>query len=127
MFSDCENHWANDTINSVYDARIISGYSENLFKPDKNITRAEFCAFLMRSLSLEEGVYSGEYADVSPQSWYAGVIQTMLNCGIVKGVGNENFAPNAPVTREQITVMIMRAYSIIKPDMPKGVLAFSDN
>ena len=51
----------------------------------------------------------------------------MLNCGIVKGVGNENFAPNAPVTREQITVMIMRAYSIIKPDMPKGVLAFSDN
>lgn len=127
VFSDCENHWANDTINSVYDAGIISGYSKNLFKPDKNITRAEFCAFLMRSLSLEEGVYSGEYADVSPQSWYAGVIQTMLNCGIVKGVGNENFAPNAPVTREQITVMIMRAYSIIKPDMPKGVLAFSDN
>lgn len=126
-FSDCEGHWANDPINSVYASGIVSGYSENLFKPDKDITRAEFCAFLMRSLSLEEGIYSGEYADVSPQSWYAGVIQTMQNCSLVKGVGNENFLPNAPITREQIAVIIMRAYSMVKSDMPKGVLSFSDN
>lgn len=127
VFSDCENHWAKETINSVYASGIISGYSENLFKPDKNITRAEFCAFLMRSLSLEEGIYSGEYVDVSPQSWYAGVIQTMQNCSIIKGVGNDSFSPNAPITKEQIAVIIMRAYSLIKPDMPKGVLAFSDS
>ena len=127
VFADCENHWAKDTVNSVYASGIISGYSKNLFMPDKNITRAEFCAFLMRSLSLEDGIYSGKYADVSPQSWYAGVIQTMQNCSLVKGVGNENFLPNAPITREQIAVIIMRAYSLIKTDMPKGVLSFSDN
>lgn len=126
IFTDCENHWAKDYINAFCSAGIASGYSKELFMPDKNITRAELCALMMRSLSLEPGSYSGAFEDVSLESWYAGIIQTMQNCGIVKGTGEKLFSPNAPITREQLTVIIMRAYNLLSSDVPSVGAEFSD-
>lgn len=125
-FSDCEGHWAEKIINSVYASGIISGYSDNLFKPDINITRAEFSSLVVKSLGLEAGLYSGKYADVSLQSWYAGIIQTMLNCSLIEGVTNDNFCPNAPITREDAALILVRAYKLIRSDVPYDELSFSD-
>lgn len=127
VFADLNGHWAEDEIGLAYSAGLISGYSDNTFMPQKEITRAEFCAFLMRALGLEEGVYSGKYSDVAPQSWYAGVIQTMQNCSLVNGVEENIFMPNAPITRQQAVTIIMRAYSLIKGSVPEGKDSFTDS
>ncbi len=125
-FSDCEGHWAEEIINSVYASGIISGYSDRLFKPDINITRAEFSSLVVKSLGLEAGLYSGKYADVSLQSWYAGIIQTMQNCSLIEGVTEDSFCPNAPITREDAALILVRAYRLIRSDMPSSELGFAD-
>ncbi len=127
IFSDCKEHWAESVINTFCASGIISGYDEDTFMPNKNITRAEFCAVLMRALSLEAGSYNGAFRDVSLESWYAGIIQTMQNCALVKGIDDELFAPNAPITREQLAVIVMRAYKLIRQSAPEGELSFSDS
>lgn len=125
-FSDCESHWAEETINSVYASGIISGYSDRLFKPDINITRAEFSSLVVKSLGLDASLYSGKYADVSLQSWYAGIIQTMQNCSLIEGVTEDSFCPNAPITREDAALILVRAYRLIRSDAPSSKLEFSD-
>ena len=116
VFTDMEGHFAKNDAELLYAVNIVEGYSTGSFAPDKLVTRAEFCAFLMRSLSLEEGIYSGLFSDVSPLSWYAGVVQTIHNCSLISGVSAKEFAPNAPITREQMITIIIRAYNLIKND-----------
>ena len=115
-FKDMEGHWAENAAHILAAAGIVEGYSTGSFAPDKFVTRAEFCAFLMRSLGLEEGIYVGKFSDVSPQSWYAGVIQTIYNCSLISGISEKEFAPNAPITREQLVTILIRTYNLIKED-----------
>ncbi len=128
VFKDMENHPAKKEAELLYSAGVVEGYSTGSFAPEKLVTRAEFCAFLMRSLGLEEGVYSGIFSDVSPLSWYAGIIQTIYNCNLVSGISEKEFAPNAPITREQMITIIMRAYNLVKNDssMVTTVLPYND-
>lgn len=116
VFSDCENHWGKSIINSAYASGIISGYDDHTFRPDINITRAEFSSLVVNSLGLTGGLYSGTFADVSLQSWYAGIIQTMQNCSLINGVTENTFQPNAPITREDAALILIRAYKLIKGD-----------
>lgn len=116
VFKDMNGHFAKEDAELLYSANIVEGYQTGSFAPDKLVTRAEFCAFLMRSLSLEEGIYSGKFSDVSPLSWYAGVVQTIYNCALISGISENDFAPNAPITREQMITIIIRAYNLIKND-----------
>ncbi|MBQ2942130.1 MAG: S-layer homology domain-containing protein [Clostridia bacterium] len=129
FFTDMQGHWAENYAHILASAGIIEGYSTGSFAPDKLVTRAEFCAFLMRSLGLEEGIYSGRFSDVSPQSWYAGVVQTIYNCSLISGISEKEFAPNVPITREQLITILMRAYTLIKGDssVVATTLPFSDS
>ncbi len=116
VFTDMEGHRAKSDAELLYTAGIVEGYRTGFFAPDKLVTRAEFCAFLMRTLGLEEGIYNGTFSDVSPLSWYAGVVQTAHNCALISGVSEKEFAPNAPITREQMITIVIRAYNLIKND-----------
>ncbi len=118
-FSDLDGHWAAEDINALALAKVTEGYKGGSFAPDKNVTRAEFCAFLIRSLSLDEGIYKGAFSDVSPQSWYAGVIQTVYNCGLILGTSEKEFSPNAPITKEQMITIIMRTLNLLGKDAAK--------
>ncbi len=113
LFSDLEGHWSSSDINALAKAKITAGYKDGTFAPDKNVTRAEFCALLIRALSLDEGIYKGGFYDVSPQSWYAGVIQTVYNCSLVKGTGDNTFSPNSPITKEQMIAIIIRTMELM--------------
>lgn len=63
---------------------------------------------VVRSLGLPATGTSGFY-DVSPDAWYSGVIETASRYGIVEGVGNNLFAPDKVITREEAMAMIYRA------------------
>ncbi len=118
QFSDLEGHWASSDINALAKAKITAGYKDGTFSPDKNVTRAEFCALLVRALSLDEGIYKGDFYDVSPDSWYAGVIQTVYNCSLIRGTGDNTFSPNSPITKEQMITIIMRTFELLEKEIP---------
>ena len=109
-------------------ADIVNGRGNMLFAPDDLITRAEFSAILIRSFSLAPLYYTGGFSDVKTSNWYSGVVETVTKYNIANGVGEGRFAPDSPLTREQLAAMIMRALSLtgvkITPSVP---LKFSDS
>jgi len=94
---------------------IINGKSEGIFDPDAGMTRAEFAAIITRGLGLT-AKDTGVFTDVSSTAWYAGFVGTASAYGIVNGVGENRFDPEAAITRQEAAVMIARAAKLCGMD-----------
>ncbi|HAG04468.1 MAG TPA: hypothetical protein DCG28_03415 [Lachnospiraceae bacterium] len=94
------SHYAYNSIEHLRELSIVSGMGENNFEPSKKVTRAQLVTMLYKA-SGDEGKYSFDFNDVEKDAWYFESISWAAEKGIVSGVGNNNFAPDRPVTREE--------------------------
>lgn len=111
-FADIRSHWAQEEIDWMASRLYVTGYDVNHFQPDSKVTRAEFAAMLVRILGLQGTHADGDsqFKDVPADSWYADAVSAASDAGLIQGVGGGLFKPNESVTREQMTVMVWRAY-----------------
>lgn len=111
-FKDITNHWAKDTINNMGSRMVVNGVSEGIYQPDRNITRAEFAAIIVKALGLAPGTGKNGFSDVETSKWYSGYIETANVYGIIQGYNTTTFGPNDLITREQAMTMIANAMKI---------------
>ncbi|AOY77759.1 S-layer homology domain-containing protein [Clostridium formicaceticum] len=107
-FTDIKGHWAYNDILEMARKGFIRGYEDNSFRPEANITRAEFATILVKILKLEEKA-DLTFKDVLPDQWYFENIAKAYQAGIIRGYTPEEFRPNEFSTREQIAVMTAKA------------------
>ena len=62
-FTDIKDHWAEEEIEYGFENKIVQGYSDGLFKPDNQITRAEFTKMIIASLCTNLEIDPSPYAD----------------------------------------------------------------
>ncbi|MDD3394258.1 MAG: S-layer homology domain-containing protein, partial [Anaerotignum sp.] len=108
-FKDAEGHWAKNAINNMGSRTVVSGVGNNNYEPNRNVTRAEFAAIMVRALGLDTGLGKSSFNDVRSTDWYYGYTQTAVGYGIVSGYSNGAFGSNDSITREQAMAMIARA------------------
>ena len=72
------------------------------------MTRAMLVTVLYRLEGTPPADASNPFNDVAEQSWYTGTVIWGVENGIVSGIGNGRFAPDAPVTREQVAMILYR-------------------
>lgn len=101
--------WAKEAIYKLYEDKIISGVTKDTFCPDKMITRAEFSKLLASGLRLTGAEGDENFEDVSESDWYYSSVVALNRAGIVSGISDTEFSPDANITREDIAVMIVRA------------------
>ncbi|THF76219.1 S-layer homology domain-containing protein [Cohnella fermenti] len=129
LFSDVPSgHWAEGAIKRLAAAHIVEGISEARFEPNRQVTRGEFAALLARALQLTADGAS-PFIDVPEEEWYAQAVAASFEAGIVRGISPDSFGPDSPISREEMAVMLMRAYDrnrkpIIAQD--SGTLSYSD-
>ncbi|MNZ48116.1 Endoglucanase precursor [compost metagenome] len=112
-FSDVTSGWAKDYIELLASKHIASGVDSGRFNPKGNVTRAEFATFLGRALGLDQSAQVPSLSDIQDGAYYAGYVAALNKLGIITGYTDGTFRPNQTVTREQITVMLMRAYALV--------------
>ena len=107
-YTDIDGHWAQKEITNLSLNGIVSGYDDNSFKPDKNMTRAELTTVINRLLgnSIENTKY---VPDINAKDWFYSEIRKGIESGVIKGDANGYVRPNDLVTREEAIVMIQRA------------------
>jgi pectate lyase/pectin methylesterase-like acyl-CoA thioesterase len=126
-FADLNSHWAKADVELLASKLVVQGVSDKSFAPDQSITRAEFAALLVRGLGLTE-VQTNAYADVKANDWFAGSVGAAAQAGLVEGFEDGTFRPAAPITREQMAVMISRALEFAgKQGAGKASLSFADS
>lgn len=108
-FNDMEGHWAQGDVELMAAKQVARGMAGGAFRPDEPVTRAQFAAMLVRAMGLPPGGTLPAFRDVRPTDWYFGDLGTALNAGIISGYADGAFRPDAPVTREEVAVMVARA------------------
>lgn len=122
---DISSHWAKAAIDKAVSAGFVNGYGDGTFRPDQQVTRAEFMAMLSRALGLKEASASGSYADASRiPAWAKAYIDSAVEAGIIQGYPDGSFGPHKPLSRAELVTIIARAANL-KADGSKQ-LAFRD-
>ncbi|MEF3312644.1 S-layer homology domain-containing protein, partial [Paenibacillus sp. GYB004] len=111
-FEDTANHWAIAAVNDMGSRLIVSGVGGNRFRPDQDITRAEFAAIMVRGLGMEQGKDDASFTDVTAASWYSGAVQTAYGHDLISGFEDGSFRPDDQITREQAMVIIAKAMEL---------------
>ncbi|HHV99351.1 MAG TPA: S-layer homology domain-containing protein, partial [Clostridiaceae bacterium] len=127
-FEDISNYgWAKREIEVLASKGIVKGTSatRKIFNPSANITRADYAALLVRTLGLTAEV-SSNFDDVATGDYFYEEVGIAKELGIVKGIGNNKFAPRAEITREEMMTMTARALKAINKLKTEGTAADLD-
>lgn len=108
--------WFYDAVKYAKDNGLIDAVSENEFAPDKVVTRETFIKALYRMEKSPEAE-TVIFEDVEKNSETAKAVSWAVNCGIVNGISETEFAPNDSITREQMAAMIYRYAKYKKADL----------
>jgi len=105
-----ESYWAYPQINMLTEKGVIIGYPDGTFKPDNNVTRAEFAAMAIRALGQEHTkvVQPVHFTDIDESHWAYSDIQKALYFELVScDKDGELFRPDDSVSRaESLTVAV---------------------
>lgn len=113
-FSDASGSAYEKEINTLAAYRIVFG-DKGKFRPGDTMTRAEVCALLAQALDVYSSA-DGYFADVPKGSWYASSVNAMASLGLVSGVGDRKFAPNATMTQEEFITVLGRLVEFLNLD-----------
>ena len=100
--------WYHDGVHYALDNRIMNGVGDQLFSPNSPASRAMIVTMLWRMEGSPAGSTDLTFADVSADAWYADAIRWAASQHNVDGYSAERFAPNDPVSREQLATILWR-------------------
>lgn len=124
--SDLEGHWAKQFISYLAGEDVFkASASTGEYKPDEQVTRAEFMRYINRAFHFTERA-TVTYTDVNAQAWYYKDVQIAAKYGYINGVGNNKMNPLGKITREQAAVIIGRLYKADPAAASPSDLPFTD-
>ncbi|MHA7965969.1 DUF2252 family protein [Paenibacillus sp. CAU 1782] len=113
VFKDTTNHWAANTISRAVQLGFINGYGDGSFKPDQQISRAEFAVLLARLLGWDNDEQTGAFTDESTiKNWAIPAVKAAAVRGVITGYSDGSFQPNKAINRAEMAVMIARSLNL---------------
>ena len=106
MFTDVTKNWAYPGIQYCVTHQLMSGVGGNLFAPKMTTTRAQIVQILYNLEGEPKVSGTTPFTDLT-QNWYKDAVLWAYQTGVVVGTSATTFAPDLPVTREQIAVILM--------------------
>ena len=110
FYLDISGHWAKNSINAVSLAKLMNGYGNGLFYPDKEITREEVAKVLYYLIEKEAEGSGIDFSDVSKDRWSYEYIRKLSASRIVNGYENGEFKPQNPIKRSEIVTILGRIF-----------------
>ena len=125
-----ETDWFYGDVAYANRLKLMNGTSETAFSPNEPLTRAMLVAILYRSEGEPQIEASEAFADVDAGVYYADAVSWAKQNGIVNGVTETEFDPDANITREQIAAIMHRYAQYKGYDVSVGedtnILSFTD-
>ena len=127
-FTDLKGHWAKNYVLPLYEKGMISGKSEGVFDPEASVTRAEFLTLALKVARIKTKTFESVYADVTEEQWFAKTVTEANNRGIIPAemVVNNAFSPDTPITREEMTAILVSLWEGIRGNIKTDGKTFTD-
>lgn len=127
QFNDLSGHWAAAFVQGLVTRGLIRGFPDGTFRPQANITRAEYAAIIAKTFDLPRarGTGTGVFTDVPANFWAAAAIQKAASMGFISGFPDKTFRPGQNLTRVQALVSLVSGLGLTGGN-PNLLLFYSD-
>lgn len=116
-----EGAWFQDAVEYVYRAGLMAGTGDTTFEPNAKLTRAMTAQILYNLEGTPEVTGEATFSDMNTApDWSVDAIAWAQDTGVVAGMGDNTFAPNLKVTREQFAQMLYNYAKYKKCDLTKA-------
>jgi len=107
-FRDLVGHWSAPFVEALAEKGLVKGFLNGTFKPDSQVTRAQFAALIAAAFPDVKIIRSVErFPDVPTDFWASKAIRQAQTQGFISGFPDGSFRPNAPLTRVQAIVALV--------------------
>jgi hypothetical protein len=111
--------WYADAVTFLAARNITGGITETTFGPNETLTRGQFITLLMRAYNLQPDDNSNDNFSDAGDTYYTEYLAAAKRLGISGGVGDNKFAPEQAVTRQQMFTLLYNALKVID-QLPEG-------
>ena len=121
-------HWAASQIDILSDQGVIVGYPDGTFKPDDNVTRAEFASMAIKALGQEHTKVAQpvNFIDITSEYWAYDAIQKALYFDLISCPKDGSlFRPDDNVSREEATTVAVNALTTEQISLAKAMEVLS--
>lgn len=109
-FNDIKGIEQEEYIIHLHDTGIVNGMPDGSFRPDSNITRAEFMVLMVKALNIEGTAQNAEgFTDIEGH-WAKDIILIASKHGLVSGYGDRTMRPDNPISLAEVSSVISRAF-----------------
>ncbi len=113
FYSDMDtNHWAYKQIKQLSEQSVVVGYPDGSFKPDENVTRAEFASMAIKALGQENATVAQpvNFKDINKNFWAYNAIQKAIYFDLISNPDKgEKFRPYDSVSRAEALSIAVNA------------------
>ena len=110
-FPDLPDNWSTDALIKAVQNGLLNG-SGGYIEPNKQLTRAQLAAIMVRAFGASEEADVSEFTDLRESEWYYKDMARAVQMGIFLGDGTGSIRPDSPITRQEVFVVISRAFDI---------------
>lgn len=126
-FSDVSRHAARIEIEGLARAGAIAGFADGTFRPDAQVTRAQFAAVLSSAfVDADAPLPARTYSDVPRAHWAASAISRASAAGFLRGDPSGSFRPDAPVSRVEVVAALVSGLDYPAGDWTASAARYSD-
>jgi uncharacterized repeat protein (TIGR01451 family) len=107
-------HWAFNGVSAACAHRVVAGYPDGFYRPDRVVTRDQMAVYISRAMAgraecVPPGPDTPTFPDVLPNHWAYKYVEYAAANGVVEGYPNGYYRPDYGVSRAQMAVFIARA------------------
>ncbi|HEX2925809.1 MAG TPA: S-layer homology domain-containing protein, partial [Ruminiclostridium sp.] len=102
-------NWFDKAVGFMSARSIIKGVGKDNFAPENKVTRADFLIMLMNSYGIEVDKTAADNFSDAGSKYYTRYLATAKRLGLVSGVGDNKFSPEATISRQDMLVMLYSA------------------
>lgn len=129
VYSDIKSSdWFKSFVEKATKMKLVKGMGDKKLAPNEEMTRGMLIEILYRYSGAKEESAS-TFNDVAKDAYYSKAIAWAAKNKIVNGIGDNKFAPDKAITREELAVVIYRYAKLVNKDIKvdlKASLDFSD-
>ena len=123
---DIEGHWAQKQISDWNEKGFVKGYSDNTFKPNNTITRAEFITLVNNVFGYKDKAELS-FTDIKSSDWYFAEIAKAIEAGYVKGYSDGTVKPNNEISRQEVAMVISNIMRLEMAENSAEISKLKDN
>lgn len=129
VYTDVEDHWARREIEALVARGALD--PQPLFHPDATVTRGDFVTYLVRALGYHDearllAAHPSIFTDIRPDDPVTGYVNAGTERDLVRGYPDQTFGALRPITRAEMSALLIRVIGLEPAEPEPAGLPFSD-